>query len=64
MKEKSNWTIFQALCRLMGGQDDDALKHILDDDLLPQVIEQAKSQDVLPTLAVRCFAPPPTSKRY
>ena len=58
MRERSNWSIFQALCRLTGGQDDDALKQILDDNLLPQVIEQAISQDVLPTLAARCFEQP------
>jgi hypothetical protein len=58
MRERPNWAIFQALCKLIGEQDDGALKNILDDNLLPQIIEQAISQDVLPALAARCFAQP------
>ena len=52
----SNWMIFNALCRVVGGRDDNALKQCLADDCMPQMITMAAAQGVLPALAVRCFA--------
>lgn len=51
----SNWTIFRALCRVIGGQDGNALQNCLAANFMPRLLTMAASQDVLPTLAVRCF---------
>ena len=64
----SNWIVFQALCRILGGHDSEALRTTLAAGMMPQVISVAARQDVLPALAVRCFElveqlkelPPPT----
>lgn len=45
---------FRLLCRVLGGQDQSALKECMTTALLPQVFSLAHSEDLLPALAVRC----------
>ncbi|CAA0090369.1 Uncharacterised protein [Halioglobus japonicus] len=54
----SNWTAFQALCRIIGGLDSTALQLAIDARLMPQVISLATASDVLPALAIRCYEQP------
>jgi len=49
----SNWTIFKSLCRVIGGQDSNALTQAHEDGILPQLVQAADHQDLLPALAVR-----------
>ena len=54
----SNWAVFQALCRTIGGLDREVLASAVAAQLMPQMIQQAAGTDLLPALAVRCFAQP------
>jgi hypothetical protein len=47
-------SVFRTLCRVLGGQDQTALKECITSRLLPQLFNMAHSQDLLPALAVRC----------
>jgi hypothetical protein len=50
----TNWSVFRVLCRVLGGQDQKALKECIDARQLSQLFELAQLHDVLPALAVRC----------
>ena len=47
-------SVFRILCRVLGGQDQTALKECIASTLLPQLFNMAHSEDLLPALAVRC----------
>lgn len=49
----SNWTLFVSLCRVIGGEDRNALALALNDKILPQLVELARTQELLPALATR-----------
>lgn len=49
----SNWTLFKSLCRVIGGQDSNALAQAQERGLLTQLVAMASQQDVLPALAMR-----------
>lgn len=51
----SNWTVFAALCCIIGGRGRDILQACLDAGDMPQMIALAAAQDVLPALAARCY---------
>tara|TARA_R110002124_G_scaffold72500_5_gene193983 strand:- start:1161 stop:2231 length:1071 start_codon:yes stop_codon:yes gene_type:complete len=51
----SNWTVFVALCCIIGGRGRDILQACVDAGDMPQLIAMATSQDVLPALAARCY---------
>lgn len=50
----SSASVFRMLCRVLGGQDQTALRECITTELLPQLFNMAHSQDLLPALAVRC----------
>lgn len=49
----SNWTLFKSLCRVIGGRDDHALARACEDRILPQLVQMADHQDLLPALGMR-----------
>ena len=49
----SNWTLFKSLCRVIGGQDSDALARTRESGLLTQLVTMASQENVLPALAMR-----------
>lgn len=51
----SNWTVFAALCCIIGGRGRDMLQACVDAGGMPPMIAMAASQDVLPALAARCY---------
>jgi hypothetical protein len=50
---QSNWTLFKSLCRVIGGQDNNALAQALAENVLSPLIEMAQYQGLLPALAMR-----------
>jgi hypothetical protein len=50
---QSNWTLFKYLCRIIGGQDCDALVEASQAGLLSKLLDIAAGEDLLPTLATR-----------
>ena len=50
----TNWSVFRTLCRVLGGQDKAALSECVADRQIPQLFDIAKTQNLLPALAVRC----------
>jgi hypothetical protein len=50
----SNWSIFSMLCRALAGLDTEALSKFTRLGYLPKIFDMARTQDVLPALAVRC----------
>ena len=50
----TNWSVFRELCRVLGGQDQKALKECIDAGQLSQLLDMAQLHDLLPALAVRC----------
>lgn len=53
-KSAPSWPLFQALCRVLGGQDAGALENCISAGFFPQLAETARSYNVSPALAVRC----------
>lgn len=49
----SNWTLFKYLCRIIGGQDRDALLAASRAGLFPKLMDIAAGEDLLPALATR-----------
>ena len=62
-KPASNWFLFQALCRVLGGQDMELLKNCISTGCFPQLSDAARSYDVSPALAVRCKGLLPSASR-
>ncbi|MEH6590022.1 MAG: nucleotidyltransferase family protein [Halioglobus sp.] len=54
INDPTNWALFRILCRVLGGQDNHSLRDSIGAGLLPQLVELAQDQNVLPALAVRC----------
>jgi hypothetical protein len=52
--QSTSGSAFRILCRVLGGQDQAALKECTTIALLQQVFSMAHSEDLLPALAVRC----------
>lgn len=50
----TNSSVYRLLCRILGGQDQSALKECVDAGLTPRLFELAQIHDLLPALAVRC----------
>ena len=48
------WTLFRALCRVLGDQDRHILQEIVAAGQFPSLVELAQQQEVLPAMAVRC----------
>lgn len=48
------WTLFRALCRVLGDQDHHLLQEIVAAGKFPSLVELAHQQEVLPAMAVRC----------
>lgn len=53
-RQSTGGSAFRLLCRVLGGQDQSALKESMTTALLPQLFSMARSEDLLPALAVRC----------
>jgi hypothetical protein len=60
--QPTRWSVFRILCRVLGDQDDHALADCIANGLLPQLVEMAGDEDVLPALAVRCGEQLPNNK--
>lgn len=50
----TNGSVFRMLCRVLGGQDQTALRECISKALLPQLFNMAHSENLLPALAVSC----------
>jgi hypothetical protein len=49
-----NSSVYQLLCRILGGRDQTALNECVDAGLIPRLMDMAHAHDALPALAVRC----------
>lgn len=58
----SNWSLFKILCRVIGGQQGNALSAAHDAGLLKKLLEMAGSEDLLPALASRVEEKPNIKK--
>lgn len=47
------WCLFQLMCLVLGGEDEQALRAVSEADLLAELVAMAASHDVLPALAIR-----------